>query len=382
MKIDFVINRYPPSQGGGEFYAATLVRFLQKRGHLIQVHTSSLKSNYQRELIIGLPNQEMDHRVSICRYRPVYLTRNDNYPIFSAMAAKLFRSSADLIHAHSLYYFSADISGLIGKLRRKPFVLSPYFALRANGRFGTLRKLLNRLALSAGAVLVLTEYEKIEIEKYVSSVTRFETIPPGVNTEEFDQVPDNVFERFFDTKNHRVLLFVGRLDHGKGVDILIKALPEVIKKYPEVKCCIIGEDFGAMTELKTMAEETGVANNLIFTGKLDRQEVCSAFVNADIFVFPSRYEAFGMVLIEAMAAYLPVVAARSSAIPWVVKENEDGLLFDVNDHHDLAQKIMLTLSDASATQMRITRARKKVETEHAWPQVVEKLENVYSSLLR
>ncbi len=381
MLIDFVINRYPPSQGGAEFYAQSLAEHLAQKGHRINVFSSRLRSNYDREMIDEIPETEEKGRLRIRRFPPAFITRTDNYPIFPKMIRDLLSSSSDIIHGHSLYYFSADISGGISKFRSKPFVLSPYFAYRPKPRWSLLRNSVNRRILSAGVVAVLTEYEKIEIERYFRGVRRFETVPPGVAIEEFDSVSHNVLENFLENRQHRVLLFAGRLDKGKGVDVLLRAMPAILKNEPDTICCIAGEDFGELNNLKSLCRDLKISGCVFFLGKLSRPDLCSAFVHADVFVFPSRYEAFGIVLIEAMAARTPVVAARSSAIPWVVEDGVDGLLFEPENPEDLALKVSGTLKNDRETQCRVRQGRQKVERLYSWPVITDKLEQIYLSLL-
>jgi glycosyltransferase involved in cell wall biosynthesis len=177
------------------------------------------------------------------------------------------------------------------------------------------------------------------------------------------------------------LLFVGRLDKGKGIDVLIRAMPSILKKQPDAICCIVGEDFGERSVLESLARELNITDRVLFLGKMARADLCSAFVHADVFVFPSRYEAFGIVLIEALAARTPVVAARDTAIPWVIDDEVDGLLFEPENHEDLSKKVCATLDKNQDTDRRIGSGRMKVEKNYSWPSIIEKLEAIYSSLL-
>jgi glycosyltransferase involved in cell wall biosynthesis len=379
--VDFVINRYPPSQGGAEFYAKSIERHLRDRGYSLAVYSSFLKSNYNREMLDNLPDEEREDRLLIRRYRPHFVTRHDNYPLFPRMAFDLIRSNSDIIHGHALYYFAADVSALAALIRSKPCVISPYFSFRVRPRYEPVRNTMIKFVLSADVVLVLSEFERHEIEMHFPNVKRFETVPPAVSLAEFDTIRDNVFESRLDTKGKTILFFAGRLDRGKGIDILVKALPGVLRADPDVVCCIAGEDFGERERLEQLAKSLKVLQAVIFLGRLSRDELCSAFVNSDVFVFPSRYEAFGIVLIEAMAARTPIVASRCSAIPYVVEDGIDGLLFESESFADLTAKILLTLSQSLETESRVRHARMKVEANFTWERAIDKLDDVYRSLV-
>ncbi|MBI4245101.1 MAG: glycosyltransferase family 4 protein [Planctomycetes bacterium] len=135
---------------------------------------------------------------------------------------------------------------------------------------------------------------------------------------------------------------VGNISPIKGTDILIRSLPFVVFRYPEVRCIIVGgDDHGLKKELVILAERVGVSCNVIFTGILpDPRAVVSLM---DIFVLPSREEGYGLVLLEAMSYGKPVIASRVGGVPEIINENETGVLVRPDDTQELAEAINLIL---------------------------------------
>ncbi len=151
-----------------------------------------------------------------------------------------------------------------------------------------------------------------------------------------------------------VFVWAGRLEHVKGLDILIKAAHQ-LKKKGNVSFSIRLAGKGSLkSELEQLAAELGVSDSVHFLGRLSREEMQKEMQQANCFVLPTRYEAFGAVLIEAMATGLPVIATRSGGPDHIVNE-QNGLLVDVEDAEQLAEamnRMTIKFTDYSAPELR------------------------------
>lgn len=143
-------------------------------------------------------------------------------------------------------------------------------------------------------------------------------------------------------QQHPVIGTLGNLTWVKGVDLLIKALPKVVKEISDVKCIVAG-DGPDSHRLKALAVKFQVADRIKWLGRVN--DPTDFFHQIGVYVQPSRSESFGMATLEAMSAGIPVVASDAGALPEIVQNNQNGLLFKSKDSVELAKDIITLLSD-------------------------------------
>lgn len=382
MRILQATIRYFPAVGGVEEYVKRISEGSVKFGNEVCVFTSDLAQHTDKLVKLKNNIQNINGVRIIRNYSfPVKLK---HYPVMPLLPLRILLKKFDLIHGHCFMSFPMDISGLASIIGKVPFVFNPYFTeIGFSSGLGRLyRATLGKLAMKAGVVVVISEFEKRLIERSGYRVKRLEIVPPGVDNEEFDSVTYNVYNKYLETKNKKIILFVGRIDHNKGVDTLIKASVSVLKKEPDTVFFLAGPDFGEMKNLKAMAEELGVAKSFIFSGQLERPDLVSAFKNADIFAFPSRYEAFGITLIEAMIAGKPVVANDCSAISFVIKHNKNGLLFPYDNWLALSDILVSLLKDENMRKEIAKKGCLDTKEKYSWQKTISAIVSIYNSLVR
>ncbi|MFH1454210.1 MAG: glycosyltransferase family 4 protein [Armatimonadota bacterium] len=378
MNINQVAFRYYPASGGVEEYVRRISEALTKKGHKINIFTSYIEEDSSYTKVKNAPS--VHNGVNIRRFRTG--VRFKNYTVLPFMLPALLMDSTDIIHSHSYMYFSADAASIAAKLNKKPLVFNPYLAdTGPPSLWGRIyRSTLGRMALESDVVIVISDYEKDLILKWGYTPKRIEKIPPGIDLCEFDKVNGNIYEKY-GAEDKPKILYAGRLSKSKGVDTLIKAMSLVNKKMPSAELFLAGADFGQEENLKAIAGEMGLKEKIHFLGKLERSELVSAFKNADLFAFPSRYEAFGIVLIEAMLARTPVIAARNSAIQYVVNEGRTGLLFDTDNSDELGEKIINLFKNDKEREKLVENGYEEVLNNYSWDKTADKFEKVYESII-
>ena len=168
-----------------------------------------------------------------------------------------------------------------------------------------------------------------------------------------------------------LLLYVGRVSAEKQID----QIKPVLEAIPEARLAIVGD--GPNRE----ALETHFAGtNTNFVGYLQGLELASAFASADAFVFPSRTETLGLVLLEAMAAGCPVVAANSGGIPDIVTDGENGYMFEVDDPEGAIKATKKLLETTAEREQLRVNARLEAE-QWGWPTATKQLQNYYRSVV-
>lgn len=227
-------------------------------------------------------------------------------------------------------------------------------------------------------IIALTEGEKIWLtKKFGIKVSKIEVIPNGISKEYLRKHNGDTFRKKIGISEAEFLILsVGRIHFSKGFQDLIKAfsmLPEKIKK--QSKLVIVGPDAGYLSTLKSLVNELKLNEKVIFTGKISERLKLSAYEACDLFVLPSYWEGFGIVLLEAMAKNKPVMARSSGGQKWVVPEKR----FLFNSIADLAKKIEMFFEG----RLKKTFNYKDIVREkYLWDKIVDRLEKIYQEVLK
>lgn len=280
--------------------------------------------------------------------------------IFSKRILKIIKNiKPDVIHSHSpgVIGTNAVISSHFAKI---PLIFtyhtflqdSVYFFSEGMQKFArTLLEIWLRWYFRrCNAIIAPSKYVANELRRYNK---RIETIPTGIDIKKFENGNGKrIKERFGDKK---LILHVGRIVKEKNIDLLIKAAPHVINKLDAI-FLIIGEG-PAKKELEKMVKKMELEKEFLFTGFIPDEELPDYYKAADVFVIPSTYETQGIVILEAMAAGVPVVAANARAIPDFVFDGSNGFLFPPGNEKEFAEKILVAIDSKNVAK----KARKFVE---------------------
>jgi len=162
-----------------------------------------------------------------------------------------------------------------------------------------------------------------------------QVIPNGINIEKIDKNLESSLDFRKEQNlppNTKIVLFIGRLELRKGIDIFEKVIPQVVKESPNTIFVFIGKEHGySKKQMIKKLKKHKAEKNALFLGPLLHQKAMNILNQADVFVLPSIYEPFGIVLVEAMVCRKPVVSTTAGGIPEVVKNGETGILVKPKD---------------------------------------------------
>ncbi|MEM1582671.1 MAG: glycosyltransferase family 4 protein [Candidatus Bathyarchaeia archaeon] len=243
----------------------------------------------------------------------------------------------------------------------------------------------------ADAVIALNEtMKRALIEKAAVNRDKIFVVPNGVDVEFFKSgLRCDEVNAKYGLEGKRVVLFVGRVTHGKGVHILLEAVKILKDKYglKDVKIVIAGPLSGSFgdegsTNYVQRLRKYAIKNNIdaVFTGFLDLEELRYLYSCSHVLVLPSYFEAFPMVLIEAMSSGLPVIGSKAGGIVDVVEDGVNGFLFENGSAIDLAEKLYLLLSDEVLRKKFSINARFAAETKYSWDKVALEMFKVYKTV--
>jgi len=226
------------------------------------------------------------------------------------------------------------------KIRVIPIVHHVYAPLLEGGLKRSLKLQEERIFLnSADGIIVNSEFTKNSIESLIHNSIDMVVAYPGLNVSSIARITEIVKD-----KENLHLLFVGYITPRKGVDTLIDSLRVLVKDYGihNLILDLVGDttrDPSFFREILRRCESTGIMDKVRIHGRVASDELEMLYAMADIFVFPSIWEGFGMVLIEAMYNRLPIVTTNAGAIPYLVKDGKNGILVPVRDTEKLANSI-------------------------------------------
>ena len=218
------------------------------------------------------------------------------------------------------------------------------------------------------------------IESYGLPEDRIEVIYHGVFPEDYAASPDekNRIRADLGIDQDPMLLFVGKLGPRKGVDILLRALPRVLNEM-RVKLVLAGA--GKQEPYRSLAENLNISEHVLFLGRVSDERLRLLFSSCDLFVLPSRLEGLGIVLLEAMAAGKPIVAAKVGGIPEIVQSGQNGILVEPDNDGALAQAIIQFISDKALSGSIGENNARIARSQYNWQSAAQKTEQVYKAAL-
>ncbi|MBN1886735.1 MAG: glycosyltransferase family 4 protein [Thermoflexales bacterium] len=391
MRIAHVTATFPPYHGGTGQVCYHNALGLARLGHQLTVFTAAH------------PPGEYSYPPEIdVRRLPVRFRLGNALLLPGLLRIEGF----DLVHLHFPFYLGAELAALAARRKRSPLVITYHQDVVLPGVWGLLSGLHDRslgawcLGSAARVLFTTLDYGRASRARWLFEACpgRVGELPNGVDAARFrpDLPREQARARLGFGPQELVLLLVANLDRAhyfKGVEVLLRALATLDSDLPgssqlpgrlrrPVRALIVGEG-GLRARYAAAAAGLGLAERVAFAGRVDNDELPSYYAAADVGILPSctAGEAFGIVLLEAMAAGLPVIASRLPGVRSVVSDGRDGLLAEPGDAADLADKIRRLADRPELRRAMGRQGRAKVEAQYAWPQVVKRLERVYEEVL-
>ncbi len=387
MKILMLSWEYPPRIVGGiSRVVYDLSHKLIKDGHEVTVVT------YKDG---DVPYFENDDGVKVYRVDNFMIAPNNfidwvmqlNFNMIAKVGELISQGETfDIIHAHDwLVAYAAKTL----KFSHGIPMISTIHATEAGRNSGIHtdeQKYINdtewMLTYESSEVIVNSNYMKSELQRLFGlPYEKINVIPNGVNLTSFNNVyRDYDFRRRFAMDNEKIILFMGRLVYEKGIQNLIAAMPKVLDHYHDVKLVIAGKG-GMIDELRNEVNALGISEKVYFAGYLKSNDVKKMYKCADISVFPSTYEPFGIVAIEAMLSGTPVVVSDIGGLNEIVDHGINGMKSYAGNPNSLADSILTLLFDHKLADEIVKNAKAKVKAEYNWAKITTDTHFVYQKAI-
>ena len=297
----------------------------------------------------------------------------------------------DIVHATFFPYFNLIVSLIIGTCINKPKVCTPFFHF-SNPRYSDL-KLIHVLKKFDLLIACTNLEKKYLVQKCNIQPEKVRVIPMGVDYEKFKIGHKNAFkhfsfkQKFFNKKEkkYKLVLFSGHKNYEKGALTILRSIPHILKKIRKVYFVFIGPSTIAYNQELSKIQKLENARIINFTpanltGYFDKKKI-SAFKEADVYLMPSRSDAFGISFLEAWSAGKPVIGARIGATPEVIRENVDGLLVEFDNPEDIAQKVINLLKNKRLREKYGLAGQLKVSKNYTWNIIAYKTHKTYENLI-
>jgi len=375
MKVWMVTERYIPIWGGAENQLRQLIPHLVNNGVEVEVIT--------RRWHVWMARKDVVDTIAVRRLGvPGTSVFSTIVFIASLLFHLLFASrNVQVFHSHGAVRIGA-LCALAARITGKKNVAK----IATAGRIPQLAKskigrLIIKLFLQSDAIICMTDEIERELQEVSSSRDKLFRICNAVDCERFTAYPATCRQDFL--RQHSVqeksllVVFCSRLVFRKGLDILLTAWPEVLKRYPSMYLVVVGSGDDQQDSIESAMREKVASEEIqhvLFLGETPEPEKYLGV--ADIFVFPSRQEGFPNALMEALATGLPTVASRIGGVLPMIDDGQNGLLFESDNAQDLAEKIYCLAGNDRLRRLLGEEARRVMRIKYSF----EKIAGEYSAL--
>lgn len=387
MKVLVLTWEFPPRIVGGiARHVAELYPELVRLGHEVHLMTVEFGQAPRYEIVDGIKV----HRLPVAPARDFFHWVGNMNESLGSHGGKLILEEGpfDVIHAHDWLVGSSAIAL---KYHFKVPLIATIHATeygRHNGIHTDTQRYVHQcekhLTHEAWRVIVCTDYMRREVERTLNTPwNKIDVVYNGIRREKKHINPAfdyRAFRRLFAADDEKIVYYVGRMSHEKGVSTLIQAAPKILQELDyHVKFVFIGG--GQTAHLQQQVRERGLWEKCYFTGFMPDEELDRFQTIADCAVFPSLYEPFGIVALESFAARVPVVVSNTGGFPEVVRHEQTGIVTWVNDPDSLARGILEVLKQPEYAQSLVNNAYKDLERRFDWFKLAQQTEAVFGRVL-
>ena len=388
MKILQVSNFFKPSweTGGVTKVNYEISQNLAQRGHDVTVYTTdgfSSRLNVPKNTATNVDGIRVYYFYNLIHSlaKKMIITTPYYLPFVLRKEIKNF----DVIHIHEHRTFLAVIVHYYAKKYGIPYVLQSHGSVLPFFQKQSLKKVFDyifgyRILNDASRVIALTKIEAEQIKKMGVDEDKIAIVPNGINLFEYDNLPKKgeFRKQYSIPDDEMIVLFLGRIDPIKGLDLLIAAFSNLTSEINDVRLVIAGPDNEYTLTLKKQIHELKIEDKVLFTGSLYDAEKIKAYVDADVYVLPSRYETFPNTVLEACACGTPVIITDQCGIADIV----DGKVGNVVecDEKQLRAMILKYLLDDELRGKFGEEGKKVIREYFGLNLIIKTLEQIYQEV--
>jgi glycosyltransferase involved in cell wall biosynthesis len=404
VKILHVVQGYPPAVGGTEnLFHHISERLVQQYGDEVTVFTANgynAEAFYSPRQPLLPPGRETINGVRVRRFRvlnwlgPVlryaqqgaywlrlpfnqYLRTLYGGPILPGLKQAIGDFDGDVVVASSFPLMHMYTALAASRINRRPLIYCG--GLHPQDRWGFDRPMIYDAIRRADAYIAFTTYERDFLWQKGVPAKKLHVVGLGVDAERFASADGTTFRQRWGDPAAPVVAFIGQQARHKGVDTLVRAMEQVWQRLPKTRLLIAGARTRFSPALRRQIEALppNHREQVLILDNFDEAEKPSLVAACDLLAYPSEFESFGLVYVEAWACGKPVIGSHAGAIPSVVQDGTDGLLVPPRDVPDLTDALTRLLEDESLRHRLGEHGRQKVLERYTWETVVARFRQVY-----
>ncbi len=384
MKILLVTESYWPNADGGALFERRLVKGLISKGHEVSVWAPAKNfKNYT----------EQDGNYDIYREMAVTLPVNKKYKvsIFPGIHTKNIFSitNPDVVHIHNPAFLGRTAMKYANR-HNIPVLATNHLMpenvlmnIKGSGWYYNwfYKRFWNYLVKFHNRAQYVTTPTQTALDFLIKYGLKSpsKAVTNGIDTAVFKPAPkDKKVAKKYGIANKPTILYLGRVDGEKRIDLIIKAMPNILK---EMDSQLVIAGYGnAMDELKKLSNKLRVSNSVVFTGFIDEEDKPAIYNLSDVFVISSPAELQSIVTLEAMASSKPVIAVDVAALHELVHNGENGYLFKEDDHKELADKITKILKNAKIMKEFGSESMNIIKSHHSTTITFDEYESILEEI--
>lgn len=381
MKILHIIPVLSQNYGGPVTVLYQLTKELSKYNHSVTILTSDLGFDK------NLSKKFEDSGITII---PVHAVFNIGLYIYTPSVKKWIIAnlkSFDIIHMHTFRSYQNSIVSEYAEHFKIPYVVQAHGSVLPFFEKQYLKKMYDfiwgyKILHFARKVIALTNTESDQYQTMGIPKNKIEIIPNCLDLTQFSNLPiKGEFRlKYGISSKDKIILYLGRIHKIKGIDLLITAYSGLLQEFPNVLLVVVGPDDNYLSKIENQINNINVSKKPFFTGPLYGQEKLAAYVDADVYVLPSLYEAFPMTLLEAMLCGTPVIITSNiKNFDWI--NNKSGFICK-NDAADLIKCLQILLNNDDLRRTFGENGEKIVRESNDLEDVVQKNISLYVKLIK
>jgi glycosyltransferase involved in cell wall biosynthesis len=383
MKVLVVINALGEVYGGTSKVAIELSEAIGKLGVSVDLVTTNANGKTLLDEPLFTWINQKDYRVQYFPYWDVL-----DYKFSPSLTFWLLQNASkyNLVHTHGIFSYPVLSAYWACNKTNLPYIVSPHGMLEpwALAYKSSKKKMyfsfLEKPALNKASAIHILASTEAENVKPLNLKSPLAIVPNGIHRIDFESLPNpnTFYQHFPDTQNKTLIIFLGRIDPKKGLDLLAKAFAKAYQIFPEAYLIIAGQDnTGFLPIAQSYFEEAGCSEAVTFTGMLTGEMKYSALAAANIYVAPSYSEGFSMSVLEGMASGLPCVITTGCNFPEASEVTE---IVDI-DAEQIGNALIKLLGNPARAKDMGDRARKFILENYTWDQVASKMVGIYKRIL-